>query len=225
MKNFKNILWGLVIVAFGVLWGLHTAGILKDILFDGWWTLFIIVPAIIGLITDKNKTFSVIMLIVGGVLLASQYVDFHKVRGYIIPAVIIVIGISVAFGGIATKNHISGTRETVTDGSAYGEYSAFCSKQELVFPSDFNGGKFSALFGGIKIDLTSATIKSDVTINTSAVFGGIDIYVPRYVRVVTNTSSVFGGITDKTSKTVPAGAVTVYVNSQNVFGGTEIKYI
>lgn len=225
MKNFKNILWGLAIVAFGVLWILNTAGVLANLFFDGWWTLFLIVPAIIGIITEKNKTFSVILLIIGAALLAGQYIEFSKIKSFIFPVILVVIGLSIAFGGFVSKNNARQSDQLTPDGKAYAEYSAAFSRQDLAFSSEFNGGKFSVFCGGMKIDLTHAAITRNVTLDTSAVFGGIDIYVPRYVRVVTNTNSVFGGITDKTATNLPPETVTVFINSQNVFGGTEIKYM
>lgn len=58
MNKTKGILWGFVIIALGLLWGLKEANIIdRTIFFDGWWTLFIIVPCFIGLFKDKNKHF------------------------------------------------------------------------------------------------------------------------------------------------------------------------
>ena len=46
MKNRKDILWGLLLIVVGIIWGINSLGIVKiDIFFDGWWTLFIIVPS------------------------------------------------------------------------------------------------------------------------------------------------------------------------------------
>ena len=62
MKKLNGIVWGIVLVAAGVLLGLNAFGITDiDIFFDGWWTLFIIVP--MGLVaffafTDKSGAFT-----------------------------------------------------------------------------------------------------------------------------------------------------------------------
>lgn len=46
MKNVRNVLWGIVLIAVGVIIALHAFGVADiNIFFDGWWTLFIIVPA------------------------------------------------------------------------------------------------------------------------------------------------------------------------------------
>ena len=50
MKKVSGILWGIVLVAVGVILTLNAFGVANvDIFFDGWWTLFIIVPCVIGL--------------------------------------------------------------------------------------------------------------------------------------------------------------------------------
>ena len=61
MKKVNSILWGIALVALGVILALNAFGITDiNIFFDGWWTLFIIVPCAIGLVTDRDKTGSAI---------------------------------------------------------------------------------------------------------------------------------------------------------------------
>ena len=62
MKKVRGVLWGLILVAVGVLLLLNTLDVLAfDIFFKGFWTLFIIVP--MGLVaffafTDKSGAFT-----------------------------------------------------------------------------------------------------------------------------------------------------------------------
>ena len=70
MKKAKSILWGLVLAAAGVLLGLRALDIVDfSIFFDGWWTLFLIVPCAIGLVTDRDKTGNLVGLAIGVFLL------------------------------------------------------------------------------------------------------------------------------------------------------------
>ena len=49
MKKIEEILWGVFFIAIGIIIGLNALGITDiNIFFDGWWTLFIIVPCFIG---------------------------------------------------------------------------------------------------------------------------------------------------------------------------------
>ena len=72
MKKIEEILWGVFFIAIGIIIGLNALGITDiNIFFDGWWTLFIIVPCFIGLFKNEKKMGDIIGLIVGVVLLLS----------------------------------------------------------------------------------------------------------------------------------------------------------
>ena len=67
-------------VAIGVLIGLNAAGLLPfELFFDGWWTLFIIIPCAVGLFTEREKTGNVIGVIIGVCLLlcCRDILSFH----------------------------------------------------------------------------------------------------------------------------------------------------
>ena len=50
MKNITRILWGTALIAVGGIIGLNAFGITDiELFFDGWWTLFIIVPCLVGI--------------------------------------------------------------------------------------------------------------------------------------------------------------------------------
>ena len=56
MKSFGNVLWGIVLIVVGLIIGGNALGITNiNIFFDGWWTLFIIVPCFIGLFKEREK--------------------------------------------------------------------------------------------------------------------------------------------------------------------------
>ena len=66
MKNVSRITWGIVLVTVGALFALNALSITDiDVFFDGWWTLFIIVPCAIGLFTDYDKTGHLIGICIG----------------------------------------------------------------------------------------------------------------------------------------------------------------
>ncbi|MBQ3433202.1 hypothetical protein IJG22_02810, partial [Candidatus Saccharibacteria bacterium] len=98
MKQIKPIIWGIAIIALGIIFGGNALGIFSlDIFFDGWWTLFIIIPSIISLITDKDKITSLGFIAVGVILLlAAQDVFSYDVAWKVILAVFLVaIGLSI----------------------------------------------------------------------------------------------------------------------------------
>ena len=70
MKKVENILWGIVLIIIGLIVGGNTLGLTNiDIFFNGWWTLFIIVPSFISLFNDNDKTGSIVGFLIGIVLI------------------------------------------------------------------------------------------------------------------------------------------------------------
>ena len=103
MKNLSRILWGVVLVVIGVIWGLNRTGVTDiNIFFDGWWTLFIIVPSAISLVNPKNngKLSSAICLVIGMFLLLGSLdvFDFDILWEILLPVIVVIIGLSLIFG-------------------------------------------------------------------------------------------------------------------------------
>ena len=231
MKRFKHILWGGILIAIGVVVGLNTLDIINvDLFFEGWWTLFIIVPSFFGLFSKGDKTGALIGLFVGTALLLVKrdILDWSTVMALILPTILIIIGISFIFKGTADKK----TNEKIeflkkkneAKANNKNEYCAVFSAQELNFENEvFDGTSVCAIFGGIKCDLRLATIENDVLINAETIFGGIDIYPPANVKVKIKSTSVFGSTSNKAIFTGDNNSPTIYVNSTCIFGGVEIK--
>ena len=85
----------------------------------------------------------------------------------------------------------------------------------------FEGAELTAVFGGVECDLRNAIIEKDCAIQVSAIFGGIDIFVPAGINVKVSSNSIFGGISNKTD--LHKDAPTIYISGTCMFGGVEIK--
>ncbi len=218
--NNKNILWGIVLVIIGVIVGLNALNITNiNIFFNGWWTLFIIIPSLIGLLNEKDKTGNIIGLIIGVVLLlgVQNIIDFDLIWKLILPVIIIIVGLSLIFGNNLNKkiNNKKGKNE---------EYCSTFSEQKIDFDDEeFKGVSLTAVFGGITLDLRKAKINEDVVINTTSVFGGIDIYVPDNIKIKVKSTSIFGGVDNKKNKNDNEKEHIIYINASCIFGGVDIK--
>lgn len=107
MKRTKSIIWGIAILALGVYFGGKALGLFNfELFFDGWWTLFIIVPSIISLCTEKFKFGSLFMLALGVILLlAAQNVYGWDVAWKVILAAFLInIGLSIVFKNMFIKD-------------------------------------------------------------------------------------------------------------------------
>ena len=218
MKKISTVIVGIVFIIVGVIVGLNSFGITNiNIFFDGWWTLFIIIPAINGLVTDEEKTGSIIWLIIGITLLlgCQDLISFDILWKLTLPVILVFIGLSIMFNNNGKK---------ISKNTDDNEYCACFSGQTIKFDGkDFKGAEVNAIFGGITIDLTNAKVKDGAVIDATAVFGGVTILIPEDLKVEIKSTSVFGGVSDKTKNKEKKDKVTLHVNGCSIFGGVDIK--
>lgn len=218
MKKISTVIVGIVFIVVGIIVGLNSFGITNiNIFFDGWWTLFIIIPAINGLVTNEEKTGSIIWLIIGIALLlgCQDLISFDILWKLTLPVILVFIGLSIMFNNNGKKSSKN------TDDN---EYCACFSGQTIKFDGkDFKVAEVNAIFGGITIDLTNAKVKDGAVIDATAVFGGVTILIPEDLKVEIKSTSVFGGVSDKTKNKEKKDKVTLHVNGCSIFGGVDIK--
>lgn len=227
MKNVRNVLWGIVLIAVGVIIALHAFGVADiNIFFDGWWTLFIIVPCTVGLFTEHEKTGNLIGILIGVFLLlcCRGILGFDMLWKLAVPVIIIVIGLKLILGSIFANKSAEVMKKLKENGTELKSGAAVFSGNDMDFSGEvFDGAELNAVFGGVKCDLRNAVINKDCVINACAVFGGIDILVPENINVKINSNSIFGGTSNKRQNNSKDNAYTLYVNATCIFGGTEIK--
>lgn len=234
MKKASSWLWGLVLVALGVILGINALGIARiDIFFPGWWTLFIIVPCAISLFTDEHKGGSAAGLLVGVCLLLSclGVVPFGLMWKLLLPALLVIIGFVVIAHGTSngevhdkirqarreqaeerrkSRHVVEG--EVVEDGKKSDSSEKKTGDEEVEFEEywstfgDQNINYNDKAFGGCRID---------------AVFGGADLDLRKSKiqdKAIVRASSIFGGII-----IYAPNDVNVEVASTAIFGGVSDK--
>ena len=225
MKRINSIIWGTALLAVSAILLLNAFGITDiDIFFDGWWTLFIIVPSLTGIFSGHDKTANIIGLLIGVFLLLScqKIIDFDMLWKLIVPVIIAVIGIKMIFGGIIGNRGFVKTLETNGD-NLKTAFAAF-SGQDIHFENEiFRGAELTAVFGGIKCDLRNAVFEGDAVINACCIFGGVDILLPDNVNIKVNSNSIFGGIDNKKHQNSKDNQYTIYLNGTCIFGGVDVK--
>lgn len=229
MKKIGNVLWGLVIIALGVVIATNELGITDiDLFFDGWWTLFIIVPCFIGLFSESDKAGNIFGIILGlALFLGCQGVlKFAMIGKLILPLILVIIGFSIMFRETVNKkikDEIKKVNEKNSNNSKT-DYSAIFSKQDVKLGEEqFEGSNLNAIFGGAECDFSKISIANDVVINVTAIFGGVEIYLPQNVNVKIKQTAVFGGIENNRKQDINGEGATIYINATCVFGGVEIK--
>lgn len=227
MKKLNRILWGIALVALGTVFSLNILGITDfEIFFDGWWTLFIIVPCAIGLVTTKNFVGNLIGLGVGVALLLGclDILDLGMLWKLFIPFVIIVIGLRLIFGNLFSGNTEKIRKKIAEKNQTMDEFCATFSGHRVDFSGkEFYGAELTAVFGSVKLDLRNAIIADEALIKVSSIFGGVDILLPEGVSLKVVSNSIFGGVSNKYKDAAKEKTIKVYVDAMCLFGGADIK--
>ncbi len=225
MKNLSRVLWGIVLIFIGVIWGLNRTGVADiNIFFDGWWTLFIIVPSAISFFEKgNNKVSSLIFLIIGVLLLlaAQGLFEFEILWEILLPAIVVLIGLSLIFGNkvdfnVKEKTKCLDSEDTENIFAAFGEQNVTKSEEK------FEKANLNAIFGAVKLDLREAKLEKETVIGAWAIFGGIEILVPKDCIVKVKGTPIFGGISNERKNNEDAKK-TIYIEGYALFGGIEIK--
>lgn len=239
MRNSKNVILGIILIAAGVIFGTNALGLTDiNIFFDGWWTLFIIVPCAVGLITNRDKTGNLIGLLIGVALLLTcqNVVDFGIMRKMIVPVLVILVGVSLLFKG-RSKESVLLLEEAKKNGASPKQCFAAFSGQNVDYTNEvFEGAGLNAVFGGIKCDLRNAIFEKDTVIKVSCIFGGAELVIKqgdflkagadsKYINCRQDGNKIL--ITEKRQnlfgRSSKSRKVTVYVPENMVFDEAEIN--
>lgn len=220
----KKIVWGLIFIALGILFAGNAFDLWNfELFFDGWWTLFIIVPCAMGLFEKGFRTSSFIGLVIGVLLLlaAQDVLVWSMVGKLIIPIILIFIGLKIIFG---KKFNCGIGKFDGVNKNGLPNYTAIFGSNEVNFPyQTFIGANITSIFGGVELNLKDAIINDDVVINVFTIFGATDIIVPPNVKVKISSIPIFGGVSNKSNSIALENAPTVYINATCIFAGAEIK--
>ncbi|MET1231357.1 MAG: LiaF domain-containing protein [Candidatus Limnocylindrales bacterium] len=88
----------------------------------------------------------------------------------------------------------------------------------------FTGGELLTWYGGGRLDLRDATIApGGADLRIRAIFGGVQLIVPKTWRVEVDVTPILGGIANGTTAPADPGAPVLRVSALAVFGGVAIS--
>ena len=233
-KDYSVLIWGLIFVIVGIIFGGNALNIWHvDVFFPGWWTLFLIIPGLISMVRYGFNWGSGILVIIGVVLMfdALDIIDDVIVWKLIFPLVLVAVGISIIasfFRGGTKKNieadEYSKSKSYKYDSTQYPRYTAILGGGDYKNNTeDLKGIVAEAILGGLSIDLRDAKITEDIVLELTAVLGGIDIFIPDNVRVeIISGVPVLGGFEHKINRNAISGP-KVRIKYTAVLGGIEVK--
>jgi predicted membrane protein len=224
-KTQGRIFWGILLIFLGVLFLLDQMGKLDfgDLVGRYWPVIFILIGVSILLSNNFKNVGSGIFFILFGAffLLIRMRVFDRAVWHYVWPVAIIGAGLWILLRPAWHPDRES-ARETSADDLSINQ--VFSGTNRKIGSQSFRGGKAEVVFGSAEIDLRGAKLAGgQATLVLSAVFGGIEVYVPRDWQVILEGTPVLGSIeSHKKAPGVPP-IETLTIKGSAVFGSIEVK--
>jgi predicted membrane protein len=220
----------MLLVVIGVLILLDNLQVLELGPFvNRWWPLLLVLAGLwkILVLGAQGLGTALLLLIIGSLcLLASLNVITWGQLFAIWPVLLVVIGVWMV---LRPTRHLS-EKLRATDGEdvdILDAWALFGGAERQVTSQQFKGGKATALFGGIEIDLRQANLaEGEHALDLTALFGGIEVTLPEGWDVWVTGSPIFGGIDDKRSRQKQTGVASrgrLHINAFVMFGGVDIK--
>ncbi len=224
----NRVIIGVILVLAGLFLVIRNTGFFPDfidnVIFS--WPMLLITIGVILTLGASDKTAGIIVMAVGGFFMIPLLFreTFHMYNMFW-PSIFIIVG--VIFIVTRKKGWVPGKSKGMIGDDVIDYVNIFSGGERQIISQNFKGGKISAVFGGIELDLTKAKLspgRNDLEI--ACVFGGATIIVPESWYITIQVTPILGGFSDSrklspgrsfdpTSQLVIKGAV--------VFGGGEVK--
>ncbi len=234
-RDIGTIIIGTLFLAAGILVGGSMLGLFDfTVSLRGWWTVFIIVPALIAIIQGGFSLPPMIILTVGVILLldAQGIIPGSYSWRLILPIVLLLVGVQLLTGTIRRPprpaNPSGGSTadeaSSASGGTGWKTASAVFGGQDIQYPDEeFTGASYNAMFGGCSINLRNVRVTDGAVINVTALFGGIDLVIPDNVKLIVEVTPILGGVDSKYVSSLDPLAPRLIVRGTATFGGIEIK--
>lgn len=223
----SGLLWGGFLIVLGIIILLEHLGIVPPIEFYRFWPLILVLIGLTHLLRRGQRATGMMWIAIGTVFQLQQLGIAHVSWGDIWPVVLIVAGIIMIWGTFERR-----ALPPVPGGdasSSLNELAVFSGVERRITSQHFQGGRITAVFGGIELDLRQADIEGDsARIHMDAVFGGCEIRVPESWIIDARGQGIFGGYSDNTRQDGGNSASTekrktLILTGSAVFGGVEIR--
>jgi hypothetical protein len=232
-RQRSRIVFGLFVIAFGVLALLQNLDIVDEHLLRTWWPLVFVALGAVRLVqrpTAYAVVFGIGLIGLGAAMTANNLgLLAFRARDWW-PLLPIFIGASVVARGFRPAGEFGrhgrwrrGHADERLEHGARIDASAVMSG--LVLKNDspgFQGGDISTVMGAVEIDLRQAAIAGEARLHLSVIMGGVEIKVPREWSISIVGTPTLGGIEDRTAPPATPGGRLV-IEGSVVMGGVEIS--
>ena len=226
MKETQRItgrmVWGLAVLTLGVLWTLDNLGQIDASQVLRWWP---IVPLAWGLLLlsgvngRRSPRAGWIWTVIGAYSLLSPLGIADADVFDLWPLILVFIGGSLVYRswkGAPASSTVSGPR---IDASAF-----LAGSQRKVVTDAFTAIDINAVIAATTLDLRTAKLQDGRgEVDVYAMWGGIDLLVPKEWKVVTEVTPILGVFQDSTEVPADPNAPTLHVRGSVVMGGIDVR--
>ncbi len=216
-KDYTKFVAGLFVLSVGVLFLLSALNVLGGV--SVWrliWPLAIVSVGCSALIPKGGKLVGAGVILAGLWLFVSPFTTLEIKYEYIISIVVALLGISIILSFFKGPKIFSGK-------GGKNELIVFSGKEDIVIDKDYEGGNAVIIFGGYTLDLSKMEITHDINISAFTLFGGLELFVPKNVKLDISTSAIFGGVENKAINIDSTDEFTIHINVFALFGGADIN--
>lgn len=219
-----QLLFGLVVIAAGVLFTLDNLGILRAEQYTRFWPVALILFGALKLAQAHRGTGAMtgfIFLFAGIWLLLEELTTFRVDLRDIWPLLLVIFGGYLVWQGLSTRAPSppvkDGSATTLSGLAILGAFTRGSNSKA------FRGGDLTAIMGACEIDLRNAAINGEATIDVFTMWGGIEIRVPESWTIESRVMPLLGGFEDKTRAPQGASAHRLILRGFAIMGGVEVK--
>jgi predicted membrane protein len=219
---------GVVLVMVGLFLVMRNTGIFPEfidhIVFS--WPMLLVSIGLVMTLGASEKTSGVIVMAVGGFFLIPMIFreTFHAYNMFW-PSIFILVGIIFIF---SKRRGWSSVSSKAIAGDEYVDYvNVFSGGERQIVSENFKGGKITAIFGGMELDLTKAKLAQGRNeLEIACIFGGVTFIVPDDWNISVEVTPILGGFND--SRKLTPGRILdpsrqLAIKGAVIFGGGEIK--
>ncbi|MFD8499877.1 hypothetical protein [Amycolatopsis sp. NPDC059657] len=209
-------LWvGIVLVAVGVFGILDAAGIVGfGVTVGRWWPLAVIGLGLSAMWSERRVSFGPVAVTGLGLMLLAGQLEWAD-RDLFWPALLLLAGAALLAGLWRRETGRPAREDSLV---------MFGGAKTVDRSEHFRHADVAAIFGGATLDLRHAHVDGEASVDAFALFGGVDVLVPKDWQVTIGGLPILGGYDDKTTggDEPRPDAPHLKVNATAVFGGVGV---
>ena len=231
----RRFFFGFILLMIGLVMILERSGILSWEVYDfllSWKMLLVAIGAFVFI--NGNRGAGIIVMGVGAFFMIPDiFDDYDQIKRFFWPALLLLAGIAFMFGNRSRRFHKVHQMNYKTAGNYsvskdfFDEMVVFGGREINMATANLIGGRSTAIFGGIEIDIRQCEISPEgCTIDVTTLFGGNTLKVPNDWTIINKITTIFGGYSDlriKDPAYQPNPSKTIVLTGVCIFGGTEVR--